>query len=98
MTDCSDQFTPEVVAQIMRHMNEDHADDNVLIVQVLGELPSAERAMMSGMDADGIEFLARVTGRDVQVRLPWSERISERSQVRAEVVRLYEEAVQRSQT
>jgi putative heme iron utilization protein len=94
MTDpfTADPFTNDVVAQIARHMNDDHAADNVLIVRGLGGIPSATKARMSGMDADGMEFAAAVDGLEVPVRIPFRERLTERAQVRAEAVRLYQEA------
>ncbi|MFI0446120.1 DUF2470 domain-containing protein [Actinomadura sp. 6N118] len=88
----ADPFTEDVVAQIMRHMNEDHAGDSRMIVQALGGRPDAESARMSGMDADGIDFVAVVGGEKVPVRVPWSERLTERIQVRREVVRMTDEA------
>ena len=88
----TEPFPPEVVAQIARHMNDDHADDNVLIVCGLGGATGATTARMSGMDADGIEFAAAVNGLEVPVRIPFSERLTERRQVRAEAVRMYRDA------
>ena len=88
----SEPFPPEVVEQIARHMNDDHADDNVLIVRALGGMPTATKARMSGMDADAMEFAAVVDGIEVPVRIPFRERLTERSQVRAEAVRMYREA------
>jgi putative heme iron utilization protein len=85
-------FTPDVVAQIMHHMNVDHAGDSVLICRALGGQPEAESAEMSGMDDAGIDFRAHVSGRDVDVRIPWSQRLTERAQVRVEVVRMYQES------
>jgi putative heme iron utilization protein len=85
-------FEPEVVDQIARHMNDDHADDNVLIVRALGGQPAATAARMSGLDADAMEFEAAVHDIVVPVRVPFSERVTERSQVRAEAVRMYREA------
>jgi heme oxygenase len=85
-----DPFPPEVVEQIMRHMNDDHADDSLLIVQALGGRPAATAVRMSGMDADGIDFT--VSGESVPVRVPFSHRLSERAEVRLEVVRMYQEA------
>ena len=85
-------FGPEVVDQIARHMNDDHADDNVLIVRALGGQPDATAARMSGMDADAMEFDATVHDIVVPVRVPFSERLTERNQVRAEAVRMYREA------
>lgn len=87
-----DPFSPEVVAQIARHMNDDHAEDNVLIVRGLGGIPTATSARMSGLDADGMEFAAAVDGVEVPVRIPFGERLTERRQVRAETVRMYRDA------
>jgi putative heme iron utilization protein len=85
-------FPPEVVAQIAAHMNGDHSEDNVLIVRALGGIPTATAARMSGLDVDAMEFAAVVDGIEVPVRIPFPERLSERSQVRAEAVRMYREA------
>ena len=85
-------FEAEVVAQIARHMNDDHAEDNVLIVRGLAGMDGATAARMSGMDADGMEFAAAVNGVEVPVRIPFSEHLTERQQVRAETVRMYREA------
>jgi putative heme iron utilization protein len=87
-----DPFSPDVVAQIAQHMNGDHADDNILIVRGLGGVDAATKARMSGMDADGMEFAAAVNGLEVPVRIPFSERLTERRQVRAEAVRMYRDA------
>ncbi|MBM2619092.1 DUF2470 domain-containing protein [Actinoplanes sp. LDG1-06] len=73
-------------------MNDDHADDNVLIVRALGGVSAATAARMSGMDADAMEFKAVVDGIEVPVRVPFSERLTERRQVRAEAVRMYRDA------
>ncbi|MBB4695452.1 DUF2470 domain-containing protein [Paractinoplanes abujensis] len=88
----TDPFPPEVVEQIARHMNDDHAADNVLIVRGLGGVPTATAARMSGLDADAMEFKAAVDGIEVPVRVPFSERLTERRQVRAEAVRMYRDA------
>ncbi|GAA3350724.1 hypothetical protein GCM10020358_77710 [Amorphoplanes nipponensis] len=85
-------FTPEVVAQIARHMNDDHAEDNVLIVRGLGGISTASAARMSGLDSDGMDFEATVNGIAVPVRIPFSERLTERRQVRGETVRMYQQA------
>ena len=85
-------FTPDVVAQIARHMNDDHAEDNVLIVRGLGGIRAATAARMSGLDPDGMDFEATVDGIAVPVRIPFSERLTERRQVRGEAVRMYQEA------
>ncbi|WP_305786057.1 DUF2470 domain-containing protein [Symbioplanes lichenis] len=85
-------FPPDVVDQVARHMNDDHAEDNVLIVRGLGGVGAASAARMSGMDADGMDFEATVNGIAVPVRIPFSERVTERRQIRMEAVRMYQEA------
>jgi hypothetical protein len=85
-------FEPAVVEAIVRHMNDDHPDDTLLIVRALGGRPSATTAAMVGFDGEGGDYLATVAGAEKVVRVPWSRRISERAEVRAEVVALYERA------
>lgn len=87
-----DPFSPEVVAAIARHMNDDHAGDNVVICRGVGGRPDTTAATMTGMSPAGIEFAATVDDGTVPVVVPWSEPITERAQVRAEVVRMFAEA------
>ncbi|NUT44470.1 MAG: DUF2470 domain-containing protein [Thermoactinospora sp.] len=81
-------FTPAVVDQIKRHMNDDHTDDSRIIVRGLGGRPEAADVVMSDADAEAIYFVAD----GERVRVPWGETITERPQVRVAVVRLYQEA------
>ncbi|GAA4233090.1 hypothetical protein GCM10022254_34720 [Actinomadura meridiana] len=87
-----DPFTPDVVAAIARHMNDDHPADSLLIVRLLGGVPDATSTKMTGVNADRATFTAEVKSGTVQVHLPWSHRLTERTQVRAEVVRMHTEA------
>ncbi|MFV2021333.1 DUF2470 domain-containing protein [Micromonospora sp. LOL_023] len=88
----SDPFTAEVVAQVAHHMNDDHAADSLLICRSLGGVPQASAARMTGLDADGIEFAATVDEVEVPLRVPFAYRLTERAQVRREVVRMYQQA------
>jgi putative heme iron utilization protein len=90
-----DVFTPEVVGRIARHMNDDHAEGSLLICQTLGQVPHAVAARMTGLDADGIDFAADTSAGVVGVRIPFAQRLTERAQVRLEVVRMYGEARRR---
>ncbi|UGQ13696.1 DUF2470 domain-containing protein [Yinghuangia sp. ASG 101] len=87
-----DPFGPDVVAAITRHMNDDHPDDNLLIVRALGGEGSAASARMSGLDKLGADFVAVVDGVEKTVRVPWGRELTERREVRVEVVRMYREA------
>ena len=73
-------------------MNDDHADDSLLICRTLGGRPDATAARMTGLDADGADFEVTLEGRPEPVRLPWSTTLTERPQIRQEVVRMYEQA------
>jgi putative heme iron utilization protein len=88
----TDPFPPDVVAEIARHMNDDHAEDNVLIVRAFGGADAATAARMYGVDVDGMEFAVALNGVEVPVRIPFRERLTERRQVRAEAARMYRDA------
>ena len=81
MTDAPSPFSPEVVAAIARHMNEDHAEDNVVICRGLGGRPGTTAATMTGMTHAGLVFSAIVDGAATEVVIPWAEPITERAQV-----------------
>jgi putative heme iron utilization protein len=85
-------FGPEVIAAVTRHMNDDHAEDSLLICRALGGQPAATAALMTGLDADGIDFTATVAGAPIPVRVPFATRLTQRAQIRHEVVRMYLES------
>ena len=85
-------FTPDVVEQIARHMNDDHAADCLTICRAAGGRPAATAARVTGLDADGIDFAVTEEGTETAVRIPWSEKLGERDQVRREVVRMTHES------
>ena len=55
-------FDADVIAAVLRHMNGDHTDDNLLIARAFAE-PSAEAidgAVMTGFDGDvGVWAISR---------------------------------------
>jgi len=89
-------FAEDVVAAILHHMNDDHTDDNALIVRAFAR-PDAVDAEMTGFDGDGGEWSARLAdGTVVPVRIAWpGGSIHERPAVRREVVALYDAACER---
>ena len=87
-----DTFGPDVVTAVCRHMNDDHPEDNLLICRALGATPTATRARMTGLDNHGIDFAAAVDGIETPVRIPFSQALTHRPQVRHEVVRMYRDA------
>lgn len=85
-------FTPDVVAQVLRHMNDDHADDCVLICRAQGGQPDTVTAAMSGLDPDAAYFDAVVGDGVVPVRVAFRQPLTERAQVRVEITQLYVDA------
>ena len=85
-------FTPDVVAAVCRHMNDDHPADSLLICRTLGGHPEATAARMTGLDTSGADFEVTLAGGVERVRLAWNSELTQRPQIRAEVVRMYEEA------
>ncbi|MDA0565366.1 DUF2470 domain-containing protein [Streptomonospora sp. S1-112] len=85
-------FTPEVVRAVTAHMNDDHPRETLIICRALGGHPDAASARMVGLDTEGGDYRAVVGGAEVAVRIPWSRPLTERAQVRAEVVRMYRES------
>ena len=84
-------FSPDVVAAVLHHMNDDHVDDSLLIARAFGS-SDADTAAMTGLDENGGTFVYTAGGADHTVTVPWTAPISERPEIRREVVVLYERA------
>lgn len=88
-------FSPQVVDAVLAHMNGDHTHDSLLIVRAFA-LPDAVSATMSGLDEDGGIWSATTADGTEEVRVAWpAGRISERAEIRREVVALYDAACAR---
>jgi len=86
-------FSPEIVAAVLHHMNDDHTDDNVLIIRAFaGVEPDTDTATMTTLDHVGGTWTYTVDGTEHQLTVPWSREISERPEIRREVVVLYDAA------
>ncbi|MDA1360643.1 biliverdin-producing heme oxygenase [Glycomyces luteolus] len=85
-------FEPKVIAAICHHMNTDHAADTLVICQGAGGRRGAESARMTGFDGEGADFAAVVDGTEVPIRIAWAAPLSERAEVRPEIVRLFTES------
>lgn len=85
-------FDDSVVAAVTGHMNGDHPDDNLLIVRAFGA-PAAESATMTGLDAAGGSWSWAGPEGAGELTVPWpGAPISERPEIRREVVKLYDAA------
>jgi hypothetical protein len=85
-------FGPDAITAVCKHMNDDHPDDCLLIARGLGARPTATSATMTGLDGEAAYYSAIVDGAPVEVRVPWSRPITERREVRVEVVVQYNDA------
>ena len=85
-------FSDEVVAAVCDHMNHDHPEDCLLIVQGLAGRTEATSARMVSFDRQAADFVAVTPVGELATRVPFSEPVHERAQIRAEVVRMYHEA------
>lgn len=89
----TDPFAPEVVAAVVAHMVDDHADDTLRIARVQGGAPDARAARLLGFDAEGLSIEAQFAdGSATQVRVPWETVPTDRTAIRLELVRMVEEA------
>jgi hypothetical protein len=84
-------FSPEIVDAVLHHMNDDHNDDSLLIARAFGA-PAAESATMIALDGDGGTWTVVEGGETRSIQVPWSQPITERPEIRREVVVLYERA------
>jgi hypothetical protein len=90
-------FDPAIVAAVLHHMNDDHADDNLLIARAFGDR-RAQSARMVGVDGAAGYWSYTVSpagsepADEFDVRVAWSGAITERAEIRREIVALYDRA------
>lgn len=89
-------FDADALAGVLRHMNDDHTDDNLLIARAFG-MPDARASTMTGFDGDGGRWsVSGADGTTSPLHVPWpGGPITERREVRREIVALYDEACRR---
>lgn len=95
-------FDDAALSGVLGHMNNDHGDDNLLIARAFAAdagWPDAEitTSRMTGFDGDrGVWEATLADASTVEIAVPWpSGPISERPEVRREIVALYDEACRR---
>ena len=87
-------FSPEIIAAVLHHMNDDHNDDSLLIVKAFVNA-DATRAVMTGLDGQQGYWQYWVNDPDapIDTTVSWpGGSITERAEIRREVVKLYENA------
>ena len=81
------RFDDAIVTAVLAHMNDDHSDDNLLIVRAFAKAEATE-AVMADLDMSAGYW--DVDGERVEI--PWPITVTERPHVREAVVKLYEDA------
>ncbi len=84
-------FPADTVAGVLHHMNDDHLDDNLLIARAFGDR-AATAAVMTTLDGSGGTWTYTVDGQERELTVPWTTEISERPEIRREIVVLYDRA------
>jgi hypothetical protein len=87
-------FEPEIVSAVLAHMNGDHNTDNLLIARAFGDA-AADSATMTSLDEVGGSWSYTIGEERFEVTVPWSGQISERAEIRREIVVLHTEANRR---
>lgn len=84
-------FSPTVIAAVLAHMNSDHNDHNLVIARAFGAADAASARMVS-LDHRGGTWSYTAAGMDRELTLAWSREISERFDIRQEIVARYDAA------
>jgi hypothetical protein len=88
-------FTPDVVDAVLHHMNDDHTDDSLLIVRAFADEDATSATMTTLDEFGGTWTYATVDSPEREITVPWSTELSDRPQIRREVVLMYREACRR---
>lgn len=89
------EFSSDVVAAVLAHMNEDHTDDNTQIAQAFGYPDVISSTMTNITTRSGTWRVTDASG-VATLEIPWfGGEISERAEIRREVVAIYQEATRR---
>ncbi len=95
---CVDYYEAEidplfkVASEIVSHMNNDHADANLLYVQILANLPSSSEAKMLGIDRYGVSLRALTEGGPRMARIGFTEPLTSAEEARPAIITLLNKA------
>ena len=87
-------FEASTVSAVLDHMNNDHPEDNLLIVRAFAT-KEATAAVMTDLDHLGGTWTYESGDATAELTVPWSAPISERAEIRREVVVIYDTACER---
>ncbi|MGV8885861.1 MAG: DUF2470 domain-containing protein [Microbacteriaceae bacterium] len=84
-------FDPAIIAAVLHHMNDDHPEDSLLIARAFGHTDAAD-SVMTGLSSDGGTWRYNLAGSEIDLTLMWTAPISQRAEIRREIVVLYDSA------
>jgi len=87
-------FDDSVVSAVLHHMNDDHPEDSLLIARAFGHT-DATASVMTTLDENGGTWVYTLEGSEIPLTLLWTDPISERPEIRREIVVLYDAACER---
>jgi hypothetical protein len=88
-------FEQSTISAVLDHMNNDHPEDNLLIVRAFATKDAAN-AVMTDLDDTGGTWSYEAGDAAAELTVPWgSGAISERGEIRREIVALYDIACER---
>lgn len=86
-------ISADTLRSVIEHMNEDHADACLTIVQTLGKRQAAQTAHMISMDDSGVDFSIQTGECDSEkVRVLFDKKITQEAQIRGRIVSLAKRA------
>lgn len=90
-------FEPAALSGVLGHMNNDHVDDNLLIARAFSPFPDVIHSEMTTFDGEhGHWHVITADGSEDVISVPWpGGPITERGEVRREIVALYDAACAR---
>jgi hypothetical protein len=85
-------FDSATVDAVLHHMNDDHVDDNLLIAQAFADRSASTSHMVHVDGLAGHWVFVNGAGVETELRVAWSAPISQRAEIRREIVVLYDRA------
>lgn len=85
-------FSSDVIEAVCSHMRGDHGKDTLVMCQGVGGHPKATEAEMISLDGIGGDYRISVPEGEKTIRIPWARPLTERAEIRPEVVRIYQES------
>jgi putative heme iron utilization protein len=85
-------LTPDVIAQICEHMNDDHSDSLVLYAKVFGKCDGALGARLRAFDADGIDLDVETGDGERRTRILFDHAVQDADDARVTLIAMAREA------